>query len=316
MAQNAPGKHFREGISLVELFKKFPDDATAEQWFIQTRWTDGLACPHCGSTNVKDKTAHKTMPFRCRDCGKWFSAKTGTVMQSSKLGYQVWAIAIYMMSTNLKGVSSMKLHRDLNVTQKSAWHLAHRIRESWQKKTVDNDPFLGPVEVDETYVGGKEGNKHASKKLKAGRGTVGKVAVVGVKDRKTNKVNAQVVESTDAETVQGFISDHVEQGSTVYTDEATVYNDLADFDHESVKHSVGEYVREKAHTNGIESFWSMLKRGYHGIYHKMSKKHLNRYVCEFVGRQNIRRKNTIEQMISVVQNMEGKRLRYRDLITT
>ena len=314
MAQNAPGKHFREGISLVDLFKKFPDDETAEKWFIQTRWPDGLACPYCGSTNVKNKTAHKTMPFRCRDCGKWFSTKTGTVMQSSKLGYQVWAIAIYMMSTNLKGVSSMKLHRDLNVTQKSAWHLAHRIRESWQKETLENDPFLGPVEVDETYVGGKEGNKHAKKKLKAGRGTVGKVAVVGVKDRKTNKVNAQVVESANAETVQGFISENVETGSTVYTDEATVYNDLADFDHESVKHSVGEYVREKAHTNGIESFWAMLKRGYQGIYHKMSKKHLNRYVSEFAGRQNIRRKNTIDQMVSVVENMEGKRLRYQDLI--
>ncbi len=314
MARNAPGKHFREGISLVGLFKKFPDDATAEKWFIETRWPDGLACPHCGSVNVQDKTTHKTMPFRCKDCCKWFSAKTGTVMQSSKLGYQVWAIAIYMMSTNLKGVSSLKLHRDLDITQKSAWHLAHRIRESWQDRVVENDPFVGPVEVDETYVGGKEANKHASKKLKAGRGTVGKVAVVGVKDRETNKVSASVVESTDGKTLKGFISDNVEGGSTVYTDEAKAYRGLTGFRHESVKHSVGEYVNEQAHTNGIESFWSMLKRGYHGVYHKMSRKHLNRYVSEFVGRQNIRRKDTIEQMVSLVGNMEKKKLRYRDLI--
>ena len=161
MAHKAPGKHYREGMSLVEIIRMFPDDAAAERWFTKVRWPDGAHCPHCGSVNVQDGTKHKTMPYRCRDCRKWFSVKTGTVMQSSKLGLQVWAVATYLLTTGLKGQASMKLHRDLGITQKTAWHLAHRIRETWAKK---NKPMAGPVEVDETYIGGLEKNKHAHKK--------------------------------------------------------------------------------------------------------------------------------------------------------
>lgn len=308
--QSAPGKYYRQGIGLPELFQMFPDDATAEEWFITNRWPDGLRCAHCASPNAGREGNHPQMPFHCRDCRKFFSVKTGTVMQSSKLGYQKWALAIYILTTSIKGTSSMKLHRDLGVTQKTAWHLAHRIRQCWKEQTA---AFFGPVEADETYIGGKEGNKHASKKLRAGRGTVGKTAVVGVKDRRTNRVNAAVVETTDAPTLQGFVESRTKATAKVYTDEASAYTGLARA-HEVVKHSVGEYVRAMAHTNGVESFWSLLKRGYIGIYHHFSRKHLHRYISEFEGRHNQRPQDTLKQMVLMATGMEGKRLRYADLI--
>ena len=244
-------------------------------------------------------------------CGKKFSAKMGTAMECSNIGYQKWAMALYLINSSLKGVSSMKLHRDLGITQKSAWHLAHRLREGLSPKAVK---FAGPSECDETYMGGLEKNKHAHKKLRAGRGAVGKTPVAGVRDRSTGKVRAQVVEDTTAETLQDVVQGATADGSTVFTDEATAYKGMKRRKHESVNHSAGEYVRGEAHTNGIESFWAMLKRAHKGTFHKMSPKHLQRYVNEFAGRHNIRRSDTIDQMIALAGGMTGKRLRYKDLI--
>ena len=303
------GKDYRKGISLIDLFNMFPDEASARAWFEAARWPDGRACAKCGSIRTKE-ASHAKMPYWCADCRSYFSVKTGTIMQSSKIPLRKWAIAIYQVTTSLKGVSSMKLHRDLGISQKSAWHMLHRIREAMNN---DDLPFAGPVEADETYIGGKEGNKHESKREHAGRGAVGKTPIVGVKDRASNQVHAQVVNRTDAPTLHGIIRHSTDAAALVYTDEARAYLGIARA-HEAVKHSVGEYVRGQAHTNGMESFWAMMKRGYQGIYHKMSEKHLHRYVAEFSGRHNDRPLDTLTQMIAIVRRAVGKRLRYIDLI--
>lgn len=312
MAGKGPGKNHRQGLTILELTRMFPDEDSAREWIEKIRWPNGPICPRCDSDNVQHPVTHSTMTHRCRSCRKWFTVRTGTPMQASNLGLQTWVIAIYLLNTELKGRASMKLHRDLGITQKSAWHLAHRIRESWDKK--GNESFSGPVEADETYIGGKRKNMHAKKRRElTGRGTAGKAIVAGVKDRDTGKVVARVVPDTAAWTLQGFVGETTDRAATVYTDESTSYAGI-DRPHETVKHSTGEYVRGMASTNGLESFWATLKRGYQGTFHYMSEKHLDRYVNEFSGRHNDRDMDTIDMMAETVVNMEGKRLRYKDLI--
>ena len=216
------------------LFRMFPDDATAEKWFVKTRWPNGVACPACGSVNVLVVKTRKPQPFRCRDCGKCFSVRTGTLVQGSNLGLQTWAVALYVLTTGIKGTSSKKLRRDLGVTQKTAWHLAHRIRDTWRHET-DHSPMGGPVEADETFVGGNESNKHESQWLHEGRGPVGKTAVAGVKDRATGCVKASVVPDATGETLQGFVGAHAAPDAMVYPDGEPPYAGLPN--HEAAKHS-------------------------------------------------------------------------------
>ena len=247
MAHKASGKHFRQGMSLMEIMQLFPDDEAAECWFTEIRWPDGPHCPYCGSVNVLTGASHKTMPYRCREkeCRKRFSVRTKSAMEASNIGYQKWAIAFYLFATNLKGVSSMKLHRDLRITQKSAWFMAHRIREACQDRGT---MFAGPVEADETFMGGRRKNKPKDQRREPKRtGIVGKTVVAGVRDRATNRVSAAVVPDTKAETLQPFVEDRTAPTAKVYTDEHPSYRRLRR-DHEAVDHRAGEYVRDDVHT--------------------------------------------------------------------
>ena len=308
----APGKAHRQGLTLLQLAEMFPSEESATEWFETQFWSGERCCGHCGSLNTYETKTRKPQPYRCRDCKKYFSVRTGTILAHSKIPLRKWIYAIYLELTSLKSISSMKLHRDIGVSQPAAWFMLQRIREAWPKSAA-NSSFSGPVEVDETYFGGKRRNMHAKKRRQLeGRGAVGKVAVAGIKDRASNQVRAKVVKDVKSETMVGFIMEHADPETKVYTDAALTYYVLPN--HEAVRHSVGEYVRGKAHTNGVESFWALLKRAYTGTFHKISPKHLDRYVREFAGKHNARDLDTLSQMSLVTIGLVGKRLTYLALI--
>ena len=264
--------------------------------------------------NVLKKTKHKTMPFHCRDCRKWFSVKTGTPMQFSKLGYKNWLLAMYLVQVGLKGVASTRLRDYLGISQKSAWHLAHRVREMLRRDETKVEVFEGPIEGDEAWIGGKVGRMSAKrrKKFKGMGPFANKIALAGIKDRSTKQVRIRVVGTPTAEALREFVERYRNERTKLFTDESSAYENLKN--HESVKHCAKEYVREQVHTNGIESFWSMVKRGYVGIYHYMSWEHLARYVTEFEARHNSREFDTIDQLALMFRGGINRRLPYAKLI--
>ena len=298
-------------ISLLQLFKLYPDQESAREYLEQRRWPNGVTCPQCAERErIK---ARKDGYYRCNACLLDFTIRTGTVFERSHIPLHKWLYAMYLLITSRKGISSMQLSKEISVTQKSAWFMLQRLREACGS---DIDKLSGTVEVDETFVGGKERNKHAAKKLNAGRGTVGKTAVIGLRERGGNTI-AMPVSDTGSNTLQSTIHAHVQTGSTVYTDESASYSDLDGlfFRHEAVNHSSGEYVRGMASTNGIESVWAVLKRGLNGVYHHASSKHLARYVNEFAFRLNDGnvKRHTLDRLDSLVTATFGKRITYKEL---
>jgi transposase-like protein len=302
----------RSTISTFRLFELFPDQETARQYLERRLWPDGPKCTICKSG--ERITARKAGFYRCNACREDFTVRTGTIFERSHVPLHKWLYAMYLLVTARKGISSMQLAKEIGITQKSAWFVLHRLREACGPKL---DKLRGIVEIDEAYVGGIEGNKHESKKLHAGRGSVGKTPVLGMRERGGRTVVAPISD-TSITTVQAEIHKRVEVGSAIHTDEAGTYFGLNGllFRHDTVNHSQGEFVRGSVTTNSIESVFAVLKRGLIGVYHHASPKHLGRYVDEFAFRLNEGnvKNHTLSRLDSFTSAVAGKRITYKELI--
>lgn len=306
----------RSTISTFQLFQAFPNEEAARLYLESRLWPDGVRCPNCKSGD-RITTRKRVGFYRCNACGNFdFTVRTGTIFERSKVPLHKWLYAMYLLVTARKGISSLQLAKEIGITQKSAWFVLHRLREACSTPEVIAK-LKGIVELDECFIGGKEANKHEHKKLKAGRGPVGKTAVLGMRERDGRTLLAPVDERT-MQAITARIHNSIELGTQLYTDDGIVFSDLDGlfFKHEAVNHSAGEYARGAASTNSIESVWAVLKRGVYGTFHHVSPKHLGRYTDEFAWRLNEGnvKNHTLERLDSFVGAISGKRLTYARLI--
>jgi transposase-like protein len=310
--------------SLLQAARYFADPDVCVDFVAFMRWPNGVQCPHCDGKRVSYLSSRRIWKCMGKDCHKQFSVKTFSVFEDSPIALDKWLTAVWLVVNCKNGISSYEIARDVKVTQKSAWFMLHRIRlalrdGNWGRK-IDGDG--GPIEVDETFIGGKYQNMHRSRRQGLGNGLKadrGKAVVMGMLEREVRRVRAKVIPDVTRETLQNEILNQIEKKSTVYTDKATGYDRLKtqDFVHETVNH-MEEYVRGQVHTQGIENFWSLLKRGLKGTYVAVEPFHLDRYVDEQMFRYNNRATkdnplNDADRFMLAVSQIAGKRLTYREL---
>lgn len=275
--------------NLIQLLAYFKDEQVCRDYLETIRWNGNIICPYDDCKHDKVFKFSNGKVYKCAKCRKQFSVRVGTIFEDSRIPLQKWFASIYLITSHKKGISSLQLHRDLGVTQKTAWFMLHRVRFTFGLHTT-NEKLSGICEADETFIGGKEANKHKAKQTEGtqGRSVKTKSAVAGIVER-GGELRAKKVPDTRGYNLRQFVYKNLEFGSRLHTDEWWGYRGLAQsFKHKFVKHNKGEYVSGESHTNTLEGFWSLLKRGTIGIYHSMSDKHLQQYVDEFVFRYNTR----------------------------
>ena len=279
-----------------------------------------MHCPRCGSTRVKNNPTRKPMPFHCRDCRRFFSIKTGTVMERSKVPLRKWAQNLYKQVYHLRGAPARVTENELGLAKNTAWFLNHRIRKAFENNltTLKKDrKFKGEVEFDETAIGGKAKNMSQRTKERfvergGGQGFGGKQIVIAAKERETGKIIPKVIEDRTQLTMQDFVHEVTDESATVLTDEAVGYKGI-ERDHKTVNHSEGNYSQRGINVAGVESHWATIKRGISGNFFSISPKHTPRYVMEFAGRHNNRKLDTEEQIAELAKGMIGVRLTYEEL---